>query len=153
MVNSWFTSDFHFGHRNIIQYCNRPFASTGEMDAAILSNLNRKVGEDDQLFFLGDFCIGGPEKARQYRDRIVCRNVHFVEGNHDRALRDLKGAFCKLESVGRDPNRRTGNRTLPLRYACLASFFAWRLASLRSFSRQPQRRSDVAVHRCRRGLA
>jgi len=82
MVNTWFTSDFHFGHRNIIQYCNRPFASTGEMDAAILANLNRQVGENDQLYFLGDFCIGGPEKARQYRDRIVCRNVHFVEGNH-----------------------------------------------------------------------
>jgi calcineurin-like phosphoesterase family protein len=52
MVNTWFTSDFHFGHRNIIQYCNRPFASTGEMDAAILANLNWQVGENDQLYFL-----------------------------------------------------------------------------------------------------
>ena len=99
MVNTWFTSDFHFGHRNIIQYCNRPFASTDEMDAAILANLNRRVGENDQLYFLGDFCIGGAEKARQYRDRIVCRNVHFVEGNHDRALRDLKGAFCSWSQL------------------------------------------------------
>src|SRR5580658_1871636 len=73
MVNSWFTSDFHLGHRNIIRYCSRPFASVEEMDAAILANLNELVGANDVLYFLGDFCLGGPDQARQYRDRIVCR--------------------------------------------------------------------------------
>jgi calcineurin-like phosphoesterase family protein len=64
MVNTWFTSDFHFGHRNIIQYCNRPFASTGEMDAAILANLNRQVGDNDQLYFLGDFSVLAERKKQ-----------------------------------------------------------------------------------------
>ena len=71
MVNTWFTSDFHLGHRNIIRYCSRPFASVEEMDAAILANLNKLVGADDVLYFLGDFCLGGPDQARRYRDRIV----------------------------------------------------------------------------------
>ena len=93
MSNTWFTSDFHFGHYNIIQYCSRPFASTGEMDAAILANLNGKVGEHDQLFFLGDFCKGGVDQAKRYRDRILCKNVHFVEGNHDHASRKIAAAF------------------------------------------------------------
>ncbi len=43
MVNTWFTSDFHLGHRNIIRYCDRPFHSTDEMDEAIIENLNSRV--------------------------------------------------------------------------------------------------------------
>ena len=74
MVNTWFTSDFHLGHRNIIRYCNRPFHSTDEMDAAILDNLNNCVHQNDILYFLGDFCMGGPSPAARYRDRIVCRH-------------------------------------------------------------------------------
>jgi len=99
MVNTWFTSDFHLGHRNIIRYCSRPFASVEEMDAAILANLNKLVGADDVLYFLGDFCLGGPDQGRQYRDRIVCRNIHVVEGNHDAALRDLTGAFSSSNQL------------------------------------------------------
>jgi calcineurin-like phosphoesterase family protein len=94
MINTWFTADFHLGHQNIIRYCNRPFHSTSEMDEAILGNLNSLVRQDDVLYFLGDFCMGGPDQARRYRDRVVCRNIHVVEGNHDRALRHLTTEFC-----------------------------------------------------------
>jgi calcineurin-like phosphoesterase family protein len=93
MINTWFTADFHLGHQNIIRYCNRPFHSTSEMDEAILGNLNSLVRQVDVLYFLGDFCMGGPDQARRYRDRIVCRNIHVVEGNHDRALRHLTAEF------------------------------------------------------------
>ena len=99
MSNTWFTSDFHLGHYNIIRYCNRPFSSTGEMDAVILTNLNDQVGENDQLFFLGDFCKGSADQAKHYRDRILCKNVHFVEGNHDRAARKIAAAFCSWNQL------------------------------------------------------
>lgn len=84
----FFTADPHFGHANIIKYCNRPFESAAEMDAAILSRLNAVVREQDTLFLLGDFSMGVRESraldaARGYRDRIVCRDVRFVWGNHD----------------------------------------------------------------------
>lgn len=37
----WWTSDHHFGHANIIKYCNRPFADTDEMNKAVDRQLQR----------------------------------------------------------------------------------------------------------------
>ena len=35
----WYTADLHLGHEGILRFCNRPFASVGEMDAALIANL------------------------------------------------------------------------------------------------------------------
>ena len=32
----FFTADEHYGHTNIIKYCDRPFTSVEEMDAEII---------------------------------------------------------------------------------------------------------------------
>jgi calcineurin-like phosphoesterase family protein len=34
---TFFTSDQHLGHRNIIRLCSRPFASIEEMDETLIS--------------------------------------------------------------------------------------------------------------------
>lgn len=36
----FFTSDTHFGHRNIIKYCQHPFSCIEEMDDALIANRN-----------------------------------------------------------------------------------------------------------------
>jgi calcineurin-like phosphoesterase family protein len=51
MPNIWSTADFHFGHSNIIRYCNRPFRSVEEMDQTILDRLNASVKANDILYF------------------------------------------------------------------------------------------------------
>ncbi len=56
-MSLYFTSDTHFGHKNIIQTCNRPFASVDEMDEAMVARWNQRVGPDDTVFHLGDFCF------------------------------------------------------------------------------------------------
>lgn len=81
------TSDTHFGHENIIKYVNRPFQTVEEMDETLISNINKTVGEDDELYILGDFCMnGGYSKRSAYRNQINCRNVHLILGNHDTRL-------------------------------------------------------------------
>lgn len=85
----FFTSDTHFGHRNIIQYTNRPFDSVEEMDEALISNWNKVVKPDDIVYHLGDVCVGsksaGIDKL-EYCKQIVSRlngRKRLVLGNHD----------------------------------------------------------------------
>lgn len=83
----YITSDTHFGHNNIIKYTNRPFENADEMDCALIQNINAKVSPRDTLYVLGDFAMGrGKDKLQHVRDmldKINCKNVYLVIGNHD----------------------------------------------------------------------
>lgn len=87
----WFTADTHLGHTNIIDKCKRPFDTVTQHDNTILDNINERVSENDTLYHLGDFALPHsyykPNAARlviqEYRNRINCRNVVLVMGNHD----------------------------------------------------------------------
>ena len=58
------------------------------MNEALIQNINDMVGEDDVLYHLGDWAFGHKgeyyKTCRYFRDRIICRNVHLIWGNHDR---------------------------------------------------------------------
>ena len=58
-MSTWFSADHHFGHKNIIRFCNRPFASVEEMDSVLIDNWNSVVGPDDTVWYLGDFSLSG----------------------------------------------------------------------------------------------
>ena len=99
MPNTWFTADFHFGHNNIIRYCNRPFRSVEEMDQTILERLNASVKPNDILYFLGDFCIGSKARVLEHRKHIRCRKVFALAGNHDKEARKLTEEFTWLNNL------------------------------------------------------
>ena len=96
MPDIWFTSDFHLGHKNIIRYCNRPFQTVAQMDDAVLEGLNKRVKVGDILYFLGDFCIGPRATALHFRQRIRCKKIFAVPGNHDKQTRKLAQEFSWL---------------------------------------------------------
>jgi len=91
-MNYFFTSDTHYGHWRICQYCNRPFSSLEEMDRTIIRKFNERVKEDDICFMLGDFCFKRSSEAKEseknafeyYRNQLNCKNIIFIKGNHDR---------------------------------------------------------------------
>lgn len=81
---TFFISDTHFFHANIIKYCNRPFASVEEMNEKLIENWNSVVGKDDLVWHLGDFVFGKDKIGRS--KEILSRlngKVNLVLGNHD----------------------------------------------------------------------
>ncbi len=98
-MDIWFTADFHFGHTNIIRYCDRPFVNAAEMDETILDRLNDRVKATDHLYFLGDFCIGGPTVALAYRRKIRCKKIHFILGNHDKVIKKIADQFVWVKEI------------------------------------------------------
>ena len=83
-MTRWFTSDTHFSHANIIQFCDRPFVDVEEMNNKIVNRINELVSPDDELWILGDLAMGDITKSLSVVSRILAEKV-IVLGNHDRA--------------------------------------------------------------------
>lgn len=81
MVDIWLISDTHFGHANIIKYCNRPFADAEEMDAVLIENWNRTVKPQDHVYHLGDVAVS-PQRLHQVLPRLL-GHKRLILGNHD----------------------------------------------------------------------
>lgn len=101
----FFTSDQHFGHKNIIKYCNRPFADTFAMDSWIRNSWNEVVGNDDIVFILGDITMfPDGHKIKKILDELKAEHIYIVPGNHDRVekgFRLLKDRYTILHDVVR----------------------------------------------------
>jgi len=87
----WFTADTHFGHKNIIKFCNRPFSSIEEMDAALITAWNDVVQLGDTVYLLGDFTLG--YQAQPYFGRLK-GTVKIIPGGHDK--RWIHGKYTTL---------------------------------------------------------
>jgi calcineurin-like phosphoesterase family protein len=56
-MNTFFTSDLHLGHKNIIELENRPFKDLEDMNNKLVNNWNSKIKNDDLVYYIGDFCF------------------------------------------------------------------------------------------------
>jgi len=95
----YFTSDTHFGHANIIKYCNRPFKSSFEMDEALVSNWNTLVGPEDTVYHLGDFAFGR-NAEQKYISTLAKRlngYIHLINGNHEKVAHSIPWRFTTIK--------------------------------------------------------
>ena len=79
----YFTADLHLGHRNIIDYCGRPFRDAGDMDDALVERWNSTVAANDEVIVLGDFAMGRIDETLPIAGVLNGRKV-LLAGNHDR---------------------------------------------------------------------
>lgn len=80
-----FSADLHFGHGNIITYCNRPFTSVAEMNEGLVSRWNAKVKPNDIVYFIGDFSFMSEIETLEILLRLNGR-IRIIPGNHDRKI-------------------------------------------------------------------
>ena len=78
----YYISDVHFGHRNILEFEDRPFENTDEMDEEYIRRWNAKVGKGDEVYILGDLSFHRGEGTVKILKRL--NGMKFlVKGNHD----------------------------------------------------------------------
>lgn len=88
-MNTWLIADTHFGHKNIIQYCSRPFTDVNHMEDTIIQNWNRVVTNEDIVFHLGDFGLYVPEILPSIYKRLNGFKKFLIKGNHDKSVTRL----------------------------------------------------------------
>lgn len=70
------------------------------MNSSLIENINKTVGPEDELYILGDFVFGTVKATEDFLDRIVCKNIHLVLGNHDReAIEHRPRLLKKIKSI------------------------------------------------------
>ncbi len=122
----FFTSDTHFGDHRTLNIHRRPFASVSEMDEALIAGWNETVGEEDEVWHLGDY-------ARKLTDvpALLARlngRKHLIRGNNDDpAIAHVAG----WESVGDYRELEEGGRLLIL---CHYPFRSWNAQHRRSIN-------------------
>ena len=78
---TFFTSDHHFYHSNVIKYCNRPFDTVEIMNEILVKNWNDTVGPNDIVYCLGDFSMAF-RPVETFTQRLN-GTKYLVPGNHD----------------------------------------------------------------------
>jgi len=89
MSNTYFTSDTHFFHHNVIQFCQRPFKDVEHMNVTLVDNWNSVVMPEDHVWFLGDFSFGKEDQTKEILSSLKGIK-HLIVGNHDRKGRSQK---------------------------------------------------------------
>lgn len=131
MNNIWFTSDSHWGHKNLClgvsewddkHLSARKFDTLEEMNELIVSNINKYVKEDDILYHLGDWSFGGIENIWKFRKLIKCKNIYLVPGNHDHHIKKNKELPNCSEFNGEFTDKVKEFPNTASIYACFAKF-------------------------------
>lgn len=120
----FFTSDTHFNHKNIIEYCKRPFKDVEEMNNTLLNNWNEVVPKDGIVFHCGDFALGGASAWKTITPQLNGK-IHLILGNHD-GKNFREGYREYFESVQEQLTVTIGNKLIYLTHFPLLCYHgAW----------------------------
>ena len=95
---NYYIGDLHFGHKNIIDFEQRPFASVEEMDISLIQAWNKKVKEEDSVYIVGDFAYKNARPEEWYLRQLKGKK-YLIIGNHDGRLLKNEAAMSYFEKV------------------------------------------------------
>ena len=76
------TSDLHLGHRNCLEFDDRPFGNIDHMHRVLVNNFNATVPADGITYFLGDIGMCSFDLAKSIIDQMNGTKI-LILGNHD----------------------------------------------------------------------
>lgn len=134
-MTSFFSSDWHLGHKKVIQYSRRPFADAEEMNEKLLQNWNASVSDKDVGYILGDFSFTKSDETLKIIRRMNGAQIHLILGNHDARMKDwVRKEFdsCQhyLELKIPDAETERGKQTIVL---CHFPLLSWNKMHHNSF--------------------
>jgi calcineurin-like phosphoesterase family protein len=81
-MSVYFTSDLHLRHDREFVYEARGFENIKEHDDAILHNWNETVGDEDEVYLLGDVMLSDTKEGLDILRKLK-GHIHIIIGNHD----------------------------------------------------------------------
>lgn len=91
MSETFFIGDLHIGHKNILQFDNRPYFTVDDCAEDIVSRWNNKVTDSDTVVVVGDSFW-----SKEYANKYILKlkgNIIFLEGNHDYRWMGIWGKY------------------------------------------------------------
>ena len=122
MKSLFFTSDHHFGHENILKFCNRPFSDIEEMNKVLINRWNEKIKPEDEVYHLGDFALmKDKEKLTEIIDKLN-GTIFLIKGNHEGSALTVSKKFKWIKDYHelkvKDPECKNGvQRIILFHYA------------------------------------
>ena len=81
-METYFTSDTHYWHKNILKFTERPYKTVEEMTNDMINKWNKQVNNEDIVYYLGDLCLGNYEQTVDVLQRLKGKII-LIKGNHD----------------------------------------------------------------------
>lgn len=97
-METFFISDLHFGHKNVLSYDNRPWITTDEHDRELIRRWNNVVGIEDSIYILGDISWHSPTKTVEIFKELNGIK-YLIKGNHDGKIlksREMQALFVEI---------------------------------------------------------
>ena len=81
----YFTSDEHYFHGKVIEYCGRPWNDVNKMNNELIKLHNSIVSPKDTVYHLGDFAMLRKDQIQKIGPILNKLNGthHLILGNHD----------------------------------------------------------------------
>lgn len=101
MSNTWFTSDSHWHHKNILDFARRTRRGEDvtEMGELLVETWNNQVAPKDIVYHAGDFSFGNYTDIQALIPRLN-GEIHLILGNHDKVIArhpELRQMFASVQ--------------------------------------------------------
>lgn len=106
MSKLFFTSDWHFSHKNIVKFCpnfRKPFESLDKMNDELIEFWNATITPDDVVYNLGDVSFSHDLKEIESVLKRLNGHHHLILGNHDGLIARHKERFLSKSKHDGNP--------------------------------------------------